>query len=437
MNLLIPDPIVLSSYSILKGMKPYCHKIIVSIPTKSRFSSLLAFTAKSRDVDKVYSTINPVEAWLREGHENQTPEEKKYIEEIVNICLKEKITVIYPSWDPLVLIFSRNMDVFRRMGILIPVLEYSTLLKIMDKYELAKCAAMFGVPIPKTKLIRNEETLKEQIGFLKFPVFLKPRFGFGAFGTFKAENLDELLKFYAKAHDTYGEFILQEFIPGREHTATSILFNKDHQYDSRFSCFWLSDRPDIKVFQNMVFAFETMKPQGNFHGMVNMLESIGYRGFANGQWRRDVNDGQFKLIEIGTRVTQYSWMAMSLGFNVPFSIYQVFKGEDLSAQKFEQPVETIFLSPVEDWTSFFVYCWCWIQKIFYKYFLRSSRNPFLNLIGFKEILRDYHEKYFLKRKRRWHVMIKNFVKEPAVSVFYWISCVYRIVSKEYPGSFQG
>jgi biotin carboxylase len=108
--------------------------------------------------------------------------EEEYVQAILDICAREDIDTVFPSWDPEVGILSKNKPRFAARGITVPVPEWPVRRQAMDKHALAELAEKIGYPCPRTYLpptLADAADLAELSGF---PLLLKPRCSSGSRG---------------------------------------------------------------------------------------------------------------------------------------------------------------------------------------------------------------------------------------------------------------
>jgi len=109
------------------------------------------------------------------------------------------------------------------------MLSRSVYNKVGNKIRIYNCLKKFGV-IPAFQIIRNKKDIFLFLKKRKFPIILKSSDGRGSRGVFLLKNRKELMsriqlfknKFYNK------NFILQEYIDGKQFSAESLLFKKKH-----------------------------------------------------------------------------------------------------------------------------------------------------------------------------------------------------------------
>ena len=168
MNLLVTNTRNAQAYAIIRALRPYAEKIVATMEGENRLMARLSHAANSRLVDKRYCTPSPAQDW-RAGRiqKENTVAEEAYIQAILRICEREQIDTVFPSFDPHVYVLSKNKERFERLGILIPIPDYETVIAPLDKYRTILAAEEVGFPCPKTYLPESEDCLRriEEVGF--------------------------------------------------------------------------------------------------------------------------------------------------------------------------------------------------------------------------------------------------------------------------------
>ena len=111
MNLLVTNSHTPQAYAIIRALRPHARRIVATFEG-DRFTARFSPGANSRLVDRSYRVPSPVSDWWqgRISAEN-TATEDEYLTAILKICERERIDVIYPSWDPYVYVLAS-----RRVG---------------------------------------------------------------------------------------------------------------------------------------------------------------------------------------------------------------------------------------------------------------------------------------------------------------------------------
>src|SRR5438552_18933763 len=116
MKLLVTNTQSGQTYSIIRSLRPYATKIVVTMDGKHRFAARTSHAANSRLVDGRYY-VPSVESDWRAGiiQRENTAKEEVYVQRILEICRREEIDTIFPSYDPLIYVFSKNIERFNAL----------------------------------------------------------------------------------------------------------------------------------------------------------------------------------------------------------------------------------------------------------------------------------------------------------------------------------
>ena len=230
LRLLVTNPWNGQAYCVLRALRPYAARVIATAYREHGLLGRLAPGAVSRFVDGVYQVPFAAQDWQRGRIRDENSEsEEAYVQAILDICAREDIDTVFPSWDPEVGILSRNKSRFAARGITVPVPEWPVLRQGMDKHALAELAAEIGCLCPRTYLPRtvaDAAELAEQVGF---PLLLKPRCSSGSRGVRLVMRRDQLADTIESVERTFGMPILQEWIPGRLDRRINVNATMDRQ----------------------------------------------------------------------------------------------------------------------------------------------------------------------------------------------------------------
>ena len=174
--------------------------------------------------------------------------DKEYINFLISYCKKNQISAIISLFDIDLPVLAKHKDDFEKEGIKVVVSDYNVTQICNDKWSTYEFLVRLG--LPQTPSYLNLENLRKDIaeGVVNYPFILKPRWGMGSIGIYKACNEQELLVFYAKLHkeifDTYLKYesqvdkdsciIIQQMIKGQEY-GIEILNDLKGNYVSTFA----------------------------------------------------------------------------------------------------------------------------------------------------------------------------------------------------------
>ena len=138
-------------------------------------------------------------------------EERKYIDELLNICKIEKIDMLLSFYDYDTYILSKYLKEFGVLGVKPVISSHEVNTICFDKVETFKFLKREGFKTPWT--MTSEEVLETAIP--SYPVIVKPRFGFGSHAISIANNENEV-EFFLNYYNNE-DMIVQEFMEGPEY----------------------------------------------------------------------------------------------------------------------------------------------------------------------------------------------------------------------------
>jgi D-aspartate ligase len=218
--------------------------------------------------------------------------------------------------------------------------------RLRHKATLPQEAERAGLDAPRTVAADSIETLRSLD--LRPPFLLKPVEGqhfAGSFGekVLVARAQDDLVAQWKRAKERGFDTVVQELVPDSESGIWSL-----------FAYLGRSGRPlatatGVKVRQGPLHfgtsaVFRTT-PQPRVRELgLRLLETAGYKGFAQVEFAYDRRDGDFKLLEVNTRVPMWAGVAMTHRFDMARIAY-----DDLCGKPEPEPVDL----QQELWWAFF------------------------------------------------------------------------------------
>lgn len=130
-----------------------------------------------------------------------------YIDNLLDICKKDKIDLLIPTIDTDLLVLSRNKEKFEQIGTKVMISDPDKVLICRDKNNTSQFFVDCGLaaPMPVNDVRRYAGG---------FPAFIKPKDGSSSINAFKVENEEELIMYSQQVED----YIVQPFISGKEYT---------------------------------------------------------------------------------------------------------------------------------------------------------------------------------------------------------------------------
>lgn len=236
--------------------------------------------------------------------------------------------ILFPERDENVHFVLRRWDEVRDLVDMPLPDDLDTVLSLRRKDRLRAEAERVGLSIPATASPKDEADLRR----LDFPppYLIKAVTGQEmayTFGhkVFVAEDADEAAGFWQRAGEHGFETVVQELIP-----------NAYERIYSLFTYIGREGRPLANVVGRKVrqgpLRFGTsavflVKPEPRvLESGLRLLESVGYRGFAQVEFAYDERDDEFKLLEVNTRPPMWAGVAMSRYFDIARIAYDDLSG---------------------------------------------------------------------------------------------------------------
>ncbi|GAA0176813.1 ATP-grasp domain-containing protein [Clostridium sediminicola] len=138
--------------------------------------------------------------------------EPNYIDTIMHICKKEKISAIISLIDPELSLLAKHSKKFEEIGVTTIVSDYYPCELCLDKFAMTMFCQQNSFKVPKTyksfsvfnDALKNSE--------LDLPVFMKPQKGSASIDIYKANNIKEVKNIY----ENTSNMIIQEYLDGKE-----------------------------------------------------------------------------------------------------------------------------------------------------------------------------------------------------------------------------
>lgn len=136
--------------------------------------------------------------------------EHNYLDDIIEICVKEKIDIVLPLQEDELLLMAKNKAKFLNKGILLAVSDYESVSLCRDKYEMYKFLCKNKIPTVKTALSEDWASIMQSTQ----EVFVKPRNGAGSIGSMKVNSQELIIALINSSEDS---LIIQPYIKGKEY----------------------------------------------------------------------------------------------------------------------------------------------------------------------------------------------------------------------------
>ncbi|MBD0339252.1 MAG: hypothetical protein ICV67_08210 [Thermoleophilia bacterium] len=245
------------------------------------------------------------------------------------------------------------------------------IVRLRRKDVLPRVAAEADVPSPATVLADGDAAVRE--AGLRAPMVVKAVEGqeFAlSFGhkAVVAESVDEALRVAQEARDRGFQTIIQEIVPDSHERVYSLL-----AYIAR------DGRPLVTLVGRKVrqgplrfgtsAVFEVDYEPRVFDQGLRLLEAAGYTGIAHVEFAEDPRDGEFRVLEVNTRLPVWAALAANRHLDLPRIVYDDLSGREVA------PLPTF----TDDLT------WVYLAKDVHVSLQMARRRE----LGARQFLRDY------------------------------------------------
>jgi predicted ATP-grasp superfamily ATP-dependent carboligase len=245
--------------------------------------------------------------------------------------------VMIAADDAHVLFLSKHRNTLSRYFNFV-LTEESDLLRLADKKYQYEHAASIGIPVPKTYALDDSVPIESLAQRVEYPCILKPVYSHlwahyrrqtGILNAPKvalAASPSELVSAYDQMAQSGVGMVVQEIIEGSDDRLYALYtyLNRESEPLAVFVRQKLRQWPPR--FGTGTHSVSVSEPAVVEQGL-KLLQSVGYRGLANIEFKKDPKDGCFKLIEINLRGAIQIALAVDSSVDIPHIAYRDISGE--------------------------------------------------------------------------------------------------------------
>lgn len=238
----------------------------------------------------------------------------QYIQQLVDICVGDKIDLVVPTIDTDLLILSQNVDAFEKVGTKVLISKPDKILICRDKNNTGKFFESCGLKAPRTY-----NNYKEYPG--PYPCFIKPKDGSSSINAFKVEDEEELFVYAGQVED----YIIQPFVEGRE-------FTIDIFCDFDGNPIYITPRERVQVRAGEVLKTQIFMDETMIEDAKKLCEAFKPCGPMTVQLIQDRNTGDNYYIEINPRYGGGAPLSMKSGARSAEALLSLLCGEKVGYQ---------------------------------------------------------------------------------------------------------
>jgi len=234
---------------------------------------------------------------------------RRFFPSLLRIAKQEKVDVVIPCLDTILLDFAKKRDMFEKIGTQVMVSNERTIEITRDKwktYELLKAV----VPLPRS-------SVKKEGMILRYPLIIKPRFGSGSAGVHRINSRQELDFFYRRT--SYP--IIQEYLPGIEYTV-DCLADMSGRLVTVVPRQRIETRSGVSVKGKVVANNRLASMAERICGKLDLLGPFFFQA-------KEDRNGSPKLTEINARIGGGMCLSSFSGPNIHVMAVKLLLGEDV------------------------------------------------------------------------------------------------------------
>lgn len=277
------------------------------VPLVNAFRAALARQGGGRVVVTDVNALSPAVYSGDTAYRVPLTSDPGYLDEVLAICVAERIGMLIPTIDDELPIFSAAVARFAAQGVRVVVSPEETTLLCNDKYETCRVLREKGVPAAESFLpggLPAEPT---------FPMFIKPNFGRGSVGAVTVRSRREFDFFL----DYVDGPVIQEYLDGPE-------FTIDVLCDFSGRPLSIVPRERVVVRAGVIDRGRTVNDPALIDLARACVSALSFRGPINIQCR--VHNGRPTVFEINPRFSGGIPLTIEAGADFPAMLLQLHAG---------------------------------------------------------------------------------------------------------------
>jgi len=278
---------------------------------------------------------------------NPRQDESQFVEYLVNLGERLKTRAVLFLMDDFFVFLATKYKEKLNKYFLFSFLDCDVLHDCLDKRRMYEAAKTLGMPVPDTYLPRNDEDIKAVSKDIHYPCLIKPvgkfqikgdsveeEYGFfRKYGkALRASTKERLLLLWEEVSGLGFEVVVQEEISGNPDQLYSLgsYCNKDSQMLMTFTGRKLRQIPPD--YGTCTLAEGVHEPKLIDYGK-RFLKAVNFWGISELEFKKDVEDGEYKFLEINPRGWTWISLAAACGVDLAHAAYLDLTGQDVKPFK--------------------------------------------------------------------------------------------------------
>lgn len=312
MNVLLLDGHTVQAISVARALRSEGHSVAAFIPQR------LSHGAVCRYIDR---KIHAPES----RHHSFIPFLENYLQQ-------NAVDVVIPMFDDSAIELSRNKHrIEQQFGVRCAIPDFATFSAAHDKQRLMALCSEYGFPHPATHELHGDN-IDEAALDVGFPAIIKPNISAGARGIVRVNSTEEIRARLPEIERQFGSCTLQRFI---DHTGVYYNVMLYRTADGRKAAHTVIRIMRYFPLKGGTSCYcETVENERLVDICMQVLDRLGWVGFADFDIMEERRTGNFYIIEINPRVPASIHAAFVSGVNFPEIILRDTIGQPLPATRY-------------------------------------------------------------------------------------------------------
>lgn len=213
----------------------------------------------------------------------------EYLDVVLDICIKEKITGVLSLIDPELSLLAENRENFEAIGTTVIGSSYGLCEMSLDKFQMYNWLETHGYRCAKSYMDKDAFFADVGAGLITYPVFVKPARGSASISISKVYDRETVELLF----DHEEGLMIQEFLDGQEIGADVYIDMVSHEVVSIFT------KKKLKMRAGETDKAVSFKDEKLFALIERFVKDAGY----NGQIDIDIFDinGEYYISEVNPR----------------------------------------------------------------------------------------------------------------------------------------
>ncbi|MCM1297669.1 MAG: ATP-grasp domain-containing protein [Muribaculaceae bacterium] len=239
-----------------------------------------------------------------------------YLDGILDICKKEKITGVFSLIDPELSMLAKERERFLEIGTVPIISPYELVETCFDKYRMYQMLERMQIPTGRCFMEKEAFYRAVERGEIEYPVFVKPVRGSASIDINKVQSRAQIDLLF----DMYDDLMIQEYMDGQEYGADVYVDMLSGKCTSIFV------KKKIKMRAGETDKSVSFKDDRLFAMLRDFVEECGFRGMID----IDLFDvgGTYYLSEVNPRFGGGYPHAYACGVNMPRQVLNNLAGRE-------------------------------------------------------------------------------------------------------------